>query len=194
MPRDTTQLLGLQNATVQVPVTLILLDIPGDRMAICDLDISLWMNTTTGATSVKPAEGMQEFMPYPILKSPDITQDDANIVSDNSILLANVDQDFDRINNKGAYRDAAVTVWKGQLQVTAGAAPESATFVSPLKYYVARINTIFPIMDTDATIVLGPHVTTFTVMLPRRMVTREMFPNVPTPGTKINFGYTETEV
>lgn len=196
MPTDVTSLLGLNEGEFQIPVTLVAIDLPGAANAVdrprylTTLDVPLFLNRATGAASFYPQTGYTRFDHCPDMKAPRIEKSDSIIQATTELVVPNRDEEWDFVLAAGTYRRALFTVWQGQLSVTIGASPDTATFPNPITYYVGRVDKITTV-DDAATLAVEPHSVPFSITIPYLFFTAQEFPHAPKPGDKRRFGYTE---
>jgi hypothetical protein len=192
MPRTISSLGGLEAAQAQIPVSLIRLEITGDEKRIHDLDLSLWLNPTTNAVAMAGGVGLLEFTPYAGLEVPQIDVGDAEPFGDVVVTLSNVDGDWSDVMADNAYRNATATIWQGNLSLAVGASPFGVAFQGVVTMWTGKLVFIEANLQTAQLYLEPPD--PFAGPLPWRTYTAPDFKDLPTPGTRIKWGWTDREV
>jgi hypothetical protein len=194
MPRDVTVLGSQYTAGDQIPISLVLLQIPSNTIAIHTLaDVTVYLNPSTGAVSMSPGAGLQAFAPHAGLYVPEIELTSDSLLSDVTFLAANESGFWSTVLATNAYREATATIWQGNLVLTVGSAPEAVTFQGAVKFWAGVIETI-DVAHDYASITLASLLSLFDMTFPYRTYNQQEFIHMPKPGAKVNWGYTELEV
>lgn len=193
MARDITALGGHAADADQIPVTLVYLQIPSNTVAMCDLDVIVYLNPSTNAVSMSPGAGLVAFNPTAGLIVPEIENAEERITSNISFDVSNENEFWYGVLGANVYREAPATIWQGNLLLTPGTAPDAATFVGAVKTWNGRIEYLSATRRT-ATIELAPHITPFTMLFPYRKYAAPEFKHLPQPGAQIPWGFTEKTV
>jgi hypothetical protein len=193
MPRSVTALSGHYADADQVAVTLVYLQIPSNTLALCDLDVPVYLNPSTNAVSMVAGAGLVQFLPAAGLEVPEIENAEERITTNVTLSLANENGAWFSILGANVFREAPATVWQGNLLMTPGTAPDAVTFVGAVKTWNGRIEFINATRD-KATVELSPHITPFTILFPYRTFSAPEFRHMPAPGSKVVWGFTEREL
>lgn len=195
MPRNLTNLGGLESAAEQIPISLVLLDIQGRRFAMNDVDVTVYLDPATNAVAMTPLNGnFVAFKPYAGLKVPEVEANSERISSDVTIAVANELEEWFVVMAEDRFREAPATIWQGNLSLAAGGVPDSVTFQGAVTVWSGRIETI-EAQREKATITLTGHTSAITVTLPRRSYTTAAgFTQMPKPGSSLKWGYTEERI
>lgn len=196
--RNATPLGGRHKATTgNHPVSFVSIAIPSNPYFICDIDDdeeSIYLNRATGVMQSVPADGFDLFTPYPGLVVPQISLTDQTIQDTLTISLAEQNGVWGQILASKSYVDAIVTVWQGQLDVSASD-PESYAFANGnVTMYVGRMSNNLHVTPLLATLTVKPHVVPFTISIPYRMHDATTFKRLPQANKKLTWGYTERVV
>jgi hypothetical protein len=195
MPRNLTNLGGLESAAEQIPVSLVLLDIPGKPpIAMNDVDVTVYLDPATNAVAMTPLNSsFLAFKPYAGLQVPEV-ENSERISSDVTITVSNEKEEWFVVMALDPFREAPATIWQGNLQIAAGGAPDSVTFQGAITVWSGRIETI-EAQRERATISLTGHTSAIAVTIPRRSYTTAAgFTQMPKPGSSLKWGYTEETV
>lgn len=198
MPRSITALAGKEVDGVQIPVSLLRIEIPGTEIRYHDLDVPLYLNPSTGAVSMAPGAGLLEFLPGPDLTVPQIdTSDDAalsavTVTLSNAANAVNGTTDWWAVQAANLYRGALASVWQGNLALAVGAPPFAASFVGVVALWSGELSHIAPTIQR-AVLTLEPP-DAWNMPIPRRRYSSTGFPRMKVPGSKIKWGTTEKTV
>jgi hypothetical protein len=192
MALNVTALGGQEAADAQIPVTFIRMEIDGADIRHHDLDVDLYLHPTSLAASLYPFTGALLFTPGSGFTAPDFSMVDDDPTPEVSISLANQDDAWFPIVAAGDYRGAVVTVWRGNLSLTAGSPPWAATVVGTVKEWEGSITHI-EASDSEVRITAEPPDFLRTI-IPSRTYNYSDFPRMPRPGTKYRWGFTEVSV
>lgn len=200
MPRTVTALAGHEADAVQIPVSIVLLDIPGNQKRIHDIDAALYVNPATNAVGMYPGSGLLKFVPYAGLDVPSVEITDEMPLGEVQFTLANIsdpatggDGEWYGIVGANVYRDAPASIWQGNIVLAPGTSPYQASFAGVVKVWDGSIEFI-GCKRADATIILGPPLDPYSMTFPRRRYSRQDFPWMRRTGDTYFFGYNEVEV
>lgn len=160
-------------------------------LCINDIDMTVYLNSSTGTVSMVPGAGLVAFSPYADFTVPQIENSEEQILSELTLSVSNVIGDWTKVVAENAYRETPVTVWQGNLSLATGAPPEATTFIGVVKSYGGRLDDIDP-SRTKTTITLAPHVTPLTLSWPYRTYSAPEFKHLPKNGSVRKWGFTET--
>ena len=133
------------------------------------------------------------FDPYAGLQVPQIELTSETVVSEVSITVANVNEDWFTILMANQYREKPATIWQGNLVLATGTAPNAVIFQGAIRQWSGRIESIQATRE-QATITLSALTNTLAMTFPYRIYTQTDFPHLPKSGASLKWGYTETEV
>jgi hypothetical protein len=194
MPRDVTALGSQYTAGDQIPISLVLLQIPSNTIAIHTLaDVTVYLNPSTGAVSMSPGAGLQAFVPHAGLYVPEIELSADTLLSDVTVAAANENGFWSTVVATNVYREATAAIWQGNLVLSVGSAPEAVTFQGAVKFWAGVIETI-DVTHDYASITLASLLSLFDMTFPYRTYNQQEFIHMPKPGAKVKWGYTEIEV
>lgn len=195
MARNITALQGQESLAAQFPISLVRLEIPTYPKTINDSDVSVWLNPTTNATAMSDPGGgtYLRFDPYAGLQVPQIELTAETIVSEVSIEVENVNEEWFTILMANQYREKPATIWQGNLVVTADAGQQTVVFQGAIRQWTGRIEAIETNRQT-ATISLSALTNSFAMTFPYRTYTQTDFPQMPKSGASLKWGYSEEEV
>jgi hypothetical protein len=190
MPRTVTALSGAQSSQAQFPVSLVAMQITGayGPFYINDVDVTLYLNTTTDSLSMVPTAGYTEFVPYADLKVPVIEASDSSFLSQVTLSLSNVDETFYGVLADNNYRDVQVDIWQGNLSLAVGNPPDDVASIGAIRVYTGRLDQIVATHKT-ATLTVLPHVSPFQMTIPFDFWTLAEIPTLPVPGKVLKWGY-----
>lgn len=200
MPRDVTALAGHEADAVQVPVSMVLLDIPGAQKRIHDIDAALYLNPTTNAVGLYPGAGLLKFVPYAGLDVPSVEMTDEMPLGEIQFTLANIctpgtgsDGEWFGIVAANTYRNSPASIWQGNIVISPGTSPFQASFAGVVKVWDGNVEYI-GVKRAEATIILGPPLDPYGMQFPRRRYSRQDFPWMRRTGDTFYFGYNEVQL
>lgn len=186
MPRVITSLGGQESQASQIPVSLVRLEITGAEKRMHDLDVSLYLNPSTNAVSMSSGAGLLEFTPFAGLEVPQIDLSDEEPLGEVSLSLSNIDETWFAIMVANQYRDAAATIWQGNLVQAAGTSPFGVTFQGVITMWAGKLVHIQATRH-EATIRLEPP-DPFKGKIPSRTYSSPDFVHMRPPGSTFKWG------
>jgi hypothetical protein len=191
MARTIVALSGEQQASTQIPVTLVYVGIPNAEVRLTDTDFSVYLDRNSGGGSMSPIAGLEEFAPGAGVMAPEIQWVHTAVQTEMAFSISNVDSAWSQIQLSGTYRDAPVEVWQGNVTLEVGQPPEAAIFVGAVLVYRGLVDSISTSISTATIRVLPSHISPQTLTIPHRTFTQETFRFLPVPGTLLYFGRSE---
>jgi hypothetical protein len=182
MPRDVTALGSQYNAGDQIPISLVLLSIPSNTIAIHTLaDVTVYLNPSTGAVSMAAGAGLQAFVPHAGLYVPELELSAETLLSEVTLQVANENGSWGAVVAANAYREADAAIWQGNLVLPVGSPPDAITFQGAVKYWAGKIEAIETIREFGS-IILSGSLPVFDMTFPYRTYKQDEFVHMPKPG------------